>query len=168
MGFSPLNDGQGRPGQAIERRRVRSRALGVLAVVATVLIAPPWAPAQDIGEKLFDVHCSACHQYDDQGMGEAPPLMNAPWVNGPAERLVLILLHGLTGRIEFRGKTYDREMPGFGRSMSDGEIAALATYVRLRFGPNAGPVSTKEVAGIRMKHEARSAYWPADELLEIR
>ena len=124
--------------------------------------------APNRGERLFESHCSACHQYDDQGMGEAPPLGDSPWVVGPSERLVRILLHGITGRIELGGRVYDREMPGFGRILSNADVAALATYTRARFGADKPRVTPDEVGRIRDGHAGRTAYWPADELLELR
>ena len=120
------------------------------------------------GVRLFDSYCSACHQYDDQGMGDAPPLDNSPWVVGPAERLVRIVLHGVRGRIEVDGKEYDREMPGFGGTLSDAQVASLVTYTRARFGSDGGPVEAYEVARVRKDNEGRTAYWSASELLEIR
>lgn len=120
------------------------------------------------GKRLFDVYCSACHQYDDQGMGEAPPLENSPWVSGSAERLVRIVLHGVKGRIELAGKVYDREMPGFGRILSDKDAALLVSYTRWRFGSTNPAVTTAQVARIRRDHAGRTEYWPADELLRLR
>jgi len=145
---------------------------GVLLTLATVAL-PVSAQDQDassasVGERLFDSYCSACHQYDDQGMGEAPPLEASPWVVGPSERLVRILLHGISGRIEIGGRVYDREMPGFGRILSDRDAAALATYTRQRFGADEPSVTPAEVKRIRDEHADRTAYWPADELLELR
>lgn len=101
-------------------------------------------------------------------MGEAPPLEGAPWVTGPAERLIRIILHGVSGRIEMDGKVYDREMPGFGRVLSDRETASLASYVRKRFAQVTTPVTSAEVKRVREEHAQRTTYWPADELLEIR
>ena len=124
--------------------------------------------AENAGERLFESYCSACHQYDDQGMGEAPPLENSPWVTGPAERLVRVLLHGVTGRIEIGGRVYDREMPGFGGVLSDEEAAKLATYTRSRFGADDATVTANEVARIRREHADRTKYWSADELLRLR
>lgn len=128
----------------------------------------PQGTSTDTGQQLFDSFCSACHQYDDQGMGEAPPLEGAPWVTGPAERLIRIILHGVSGRIEIDGKVYDREMPGFGRVLSDRETASLASYVRKRFAQVTSPVTPAEVKRVREEHAQRTTYWPADELLEIR
>ena len=124
-------------------------------------------PTSD-GERLFDSYCSACHQYDDDGMGQAPPLANSPWVVGPRRRLILIVLHGVSGRIELNGRIYDREMPGFGRILSDQQTAALATYTRQRFGAAEPLVTSDEVKRIRQEHADRTEYWPASELLELR
>ena len=122
----------------------------------------------DEGRSLFDSHCSACHQYDDSGTGEAPPLDNSPWVTGPAERLIRIVLHGVEGRIEIDGKTYDREMPGFGGVLSDRQVSALSTYARTRFGAKTPSVTAGDVERVRREHSGRKTYWPARELLEIR
>ena len=145
-----------------------ARALVALTAIGVVANAQQQdAGPKTEGERLFDSHCSACHQYDDQGMGEAPPLENAPWVVGPSKRLVLILLHGISGRIELGGRVYDREMPGFGRTLSDHEVAALATYTRRRFGAAEPNVTAAEVKRIRDEHADRTAYWPASELLRL-
>ena len=125
-------------------------------------------PVNEEGAGLFDSYCSACHQYDDSGTGEAPPLDNSPWVTGPAERLIRIILHGVEGRIEVDGTVYDREMPGFGGILSDRQISTLATYTRRRFGAGNVPVAPTEVQRIRSDHAGRNKYWPAAELLEIR
>ena len=101
-------------------------------------------------------------------MGEAPPLDNSPWVVGPAERLIRIVLHGVEGPIEVNGKTYDREMPGFGGMLTDRQTAALATYARARFGASAPPVTPQDVMRVRKNHAGRTAYWSAAELLDLR
>ena len=87
---------------------------------------------------------------------------------GPAERLIRIVLHGVKGRMVVAGKEYDREMPGFGKVLSDSQAAAVATYVRARFGSSTAPVSEAEVRRVREQHAGRTSYWQADELLELR
>lgn len=148
----------------------------LLATALAVVLPVGWSSAfgqggdqaADPGEALFDSYCSACHQYDDQGMGEAPPLDNSPWVNGPPDRIVRIILHGVEGRIEIGGRTYDREMPGFGSVLSDQQVATLATYTRARFGTRLSAVAVEEVERIRQENAGRTAYWSADELLNVR
>lgn len=86
-------------------------------------------------------------------------------MSGPPEALIKIALHGVRGRIELNGQVYDREMPGFASSLSDEEIAALVSYVRRRFGPNASTVDAEMVRALREQHRGRTDYWEADELL---
>ena len=101
-------------------------------------------------------------------MGEAPPLDNSPFVTGPPERLVRIVLHGVKGRIELGGKVYDREMPGFGRTLSDEDAALVVSYTRSRFGSDDATVTVAEVGRIRRENAGRTEYWPAEELLRLR
>jgi len=62
------------------------------------------------------------------------PLAGSPWVRGPENRLIRIVLHGVRGPLEVHDKTYDLEMPGFGRILSDADVASLLSYVRRRSG----------------------------------
>ncbi len=117
------------------------------------------------GEKLFQSYCAACHQYDGQGVGEAPPLDRAPWVTGPRDRLVKIVLHGVRGAMDVHGVTFNREMPGFGRALSDTDIAALLSFVRKRFGDPSPPITPSSVSRVRAANPNRTEYWSVDELL---
>jgi mono/diheme cytochrome c family protein len=125
---------------------------------------PVHEPAADSGNAAFQSYCAACHQYDGQAVGEAPPLDDSPWVTGPESTLIKIVLHGISGRIELRGKTYDREMPGFGQILSDADVASLLTYVRGRFGGPNEPITPEAVRKVRGANADRTAYWTVDEL----
>ena len=178
-------DGKPRQGEwSVWRRPVEAIALeGALCqymeltsriLWLTLVIAVSHATAQertshlDTGRKLFNDYCAACHQYDDQRMGQAPPLAGSPWVNGPVGRLIRIVLHGVKGRMEVSGKVYDREMPGFGRTLSDEQVAVLIWYVRSRFGRNTEPVATSQIRAIRRASAGRNSYWSVEELQEVR
>ena len=117
------------------------------------------------GKIQFQSYCAACHQSDGQGMGDAPPLAGSSWVTGPEQRLIKIVLHGVRGRMEVAGKSYDREMPGFGAVLNDGDVAALLSFVRARFGGAGLPITAESVARIRAAHSGRTDYWPVEELL---
>jgi len=139
----------------------------MLSATSAILIACSVAPAQTVekpGEKSFKNYCATCHQYDNPGMGEAPPLHNSPWVDGPEERLVKIVLHGVRGRIELAGEVYDREMPGFGAIFSDQQLAELVSFVRMTLGKATKPVLPATVQRIRERHKGRTDYWQVDEL----
>ncbi|MDE0105799.1 MAG: cytochrome c [Bryobacterales bacterium] len=157
-------------GLAVRPSTLTRRKASIGGAVAAAFLPFAFVPGRSAepvspGQRLFDSYCSACHQYDDQGMGEAPPLDGSPWVVGPPERLVLIILHGVKGKIEVRGRVYNREMPGFAGSLDDGEIAALASYARKRFGASRPVVEPLDVERIRRRHVGRSGYWEAAALL---
>ena len=99
-------------------------------------------------------------------MGEAPPLEVSSWVAGPENRIIKIVLHGLRGRIEVRGKLYNQEMPSFGPILTDADIASLLSYVRRRFGGASTPVSESAVSLIRDANRGRTDYWTVEELLK--
>ena len=119
---------------------------------------------RDPGEALFAAYCAACHQYDGQGVGQAPPLERAPWVVGPPDTLIKIILHGVRGRMEIAGEVYDREMPGFGEILSDRETASLVTFVRRRFGGLNEAVKPPDITEVRSAHPNRTNYWEVEEL----
>lgn len=123
-------------------------------------------PDAEPGRTRFESYCAACHQYDGQGIGQAPPLEASSWVTGPEIRLIRIVLHGVRGTIEVGGKIYNREMPGFGQILSDAEVASLLSYVRRRFGRTSKAVTPAAVSQVRAASPNRTDYWTVDELLE--
>lgn len=119
------------------------------------------------GRTQFESYCAACHLSGGPGMiGEAPPLEGSPWVGGPEQRLIKIVLSGLHGPVEIRGKTYDQEMPAFGQTLTDAEIASLLSFVRQRFGGASAPVLPAAVGQVRAATQNRTGYWTVDELLK--
>jgi mono/diheme cytochrome c family protein len=120
------------------------------------------------GAREFQSYCAACHQYDGQGVGQAPPLDGSPWVTGPEDRLIRIVLHGVRGPMEVHGKIYDLEMPGFGAILSDEALASLLSFVRRRFGTPSEPITPAAVGRIRGAHGSRTDYWRVEELLGSR
>ncbi|HYM09618.1 MAG TPA: cytochrome c [Bryobacterales bacterium] len=119
------------------------------------------------GRTQFESYCAACHLSGGAGMiGEAPPLEGSSWVAGPENRLIKIVLHGLHGAIEVRSKTYNQEMPAFGQTLTDAEIASLLSFVRQRFGGVTAPVSPEAVSRVRDATRDRTGYWTVDELLK--
>jgi mono/diheme cytochrome c family protein len=97
---------------------------------------------------------------------EAPPLDGSPWVTGPEDRLIKIVLHGLRGAIQVGGKTYNQEMPAVGQVLTDAQIASLLSFVRRRFGAASAPVLPTAVSTVRAAARNRDAYWTVDELLK--
>jgi len=128
------------------------------------------------GKELFlsGGACAVCHGINGEGqVGVYPPLAGSEWVNGPEERLIRILLHGLQGPITASGKQYNAAaMPGFGLgpksafNWSDEKIAQVLTYIRQEWGNTGAPVAAETVTRIREKTGDRDP-WTQEEILQF-
>jgi len=122
------------------------------------------------GKKQYETLCVTCHQATGTGIPSAfPPLAKSEWVNGSEERVIRIVLHGLSGPVTVAGATFNGIMPAegpTGAGWSDDRIAAVLTYIRQEWGNKAGPITTEKVAEIRTK-ENNHAAWTAAELGKI-
>ncbi len=136
--------------------------LGYLGPGAAGGVAPELAKGPPSGEELYKSRCAACHQADARGLaGAYPPLVASEWLTSDPETPIRILLHGLAGPIQVAGATYNGNMPAWGSSMSDEEIALVLTYVRGL--SNAPPIEPKMVADVRAAGP-RAEPWTADAL----
>jgi len=97
------------------------------------------------GAKVYS-KCTGCHQSNGQGApGVAPPLAGSDWVTGNTERLSMIILFGLQGKITVKGTDWNLVMPSQ-MPLDQVELAAVMTYVRNSFGNETGDVVTPEQA----------------------
>jgi cytochrome c oxidase subunit 2 len=88
------------------------------------------------GQPVYQTHCQSCHQANGQGVaGAFPSLAGSPVVASKQEQIA-ILLHGRNA------------MPAW-RSLSDVELAAVATFTKNSFGNKAGEVQPAEVRAAR-------------------
>jgi len=143
-------------------------SLGLLTAVGVGVAAAPHPPQPRTGQQVYAQTCAACHQPAGEGSGETfPPLAGSEWVTGPEHRLVLVVLHGLTGEIEVQGQTYSGVMPAWGAMLKDDEIAALATYLRSSWGNKAPAVTAATVTQLRAAHTSRTTPWTAADLARV-
>ena len=116
------------------------------------------------GERIFRNNCVACHQADGQGLpGAFPPLVEVDWVQGNPDRSIHILLAGMNGPIEVNGQAYNGNMPAFGGILSDRDIAAVLSYIRVEWN-GSEVVPEDRVADLRAS-APRSAPWTGEEIL---
>jgi mono/diheme cytochrome c family protein len=109
-----------------------------------------------LGASQYKAVCITCHQETGQGIpGTYPPLAGSEWVNGPAARVIRIVVYGLKGDIHVEGHDFNAAaMPVFGQvngsayNWSDEKIAAVLTYVRQTWGNKADPVKPEDVAAV--------------------
>lgn len=121
----------------------------------------------EMGRELYTVVCGACHQPTGQGLeGLAPPLVNSEWTTGSPERLARIILHGLRGPLNVKGKNWELEMPPL-FVLNDEQVASIMTFVRREWGHTASPVSPEFVEKVRKETADRQDAWTEAELLKI-
>ena len=118
------------------------------------------------GASLFTSKCASCHQADGKGLPSAfPPLDKSEFVLGNPERLISIVLKGLTGPIEVEGQAFNGTMPAWGEQMSDQELVAVINHIRTKLGNNqAGEIQLQDVQKVREQTASRTQPWQADEL----
>ena len=110
------------------------------------------------GERLFDRYCATCHQDDGIGIaGAIPPLDGSPFVIGNPDVPVGIVLMGISGPLTVRGSPYIGRMPTFRTLLSDGDIAAVLSYVRQAWSNDADPVTPEQVETMRTRLADRPA-----------
>ena len=146
---------------------------GDLTVRERKPVLSPLTPAQEkrlvLGEAVYNVTCIACHKEDGRGQpGQAPPLVDSEWVNGPHDRLARIVLHGIHGPVKVNGEEWNLKMPGLGSSpvMSDERLAGVLTYVRRAWDNYGEAVDPEHVAAIRRSTRDRAMPWTGEELLD--
>lgn len=115
--------------------------------------------------------CFTCHQPNGQGVaGTYPPLAGSEWVQGSEDRVIRIVLHGLTGPLTVHGHTYNSTMPNFGKvqgggfNWSDEKVAQVLTYVRQEWGNQGAPITAAKVSEVLAAEKARAKAWTQGEL----
>ena len=103
------------------------------------------------GEAVYRKYCLQCHQADGSGVpGMHPPLWPNEWIGKDKEKLIEIVLNGMSGEIEVDGEIYNNLMPPHSH-LTDLELARVISYVRTSFGNELDEVTQKEVATVRQK-----------------
>lgn len=115
---------------------------------AAASVAANGAAASD-GAKVYQTNCSSCHQATGAGVaGTFPPLAGNPVVTGDATKVIHIVKYGLNGKIDVKGTSYNGMMPAWGQQLSNGDVAAVVTYIRSSWGNKASAVTESQVAGV--------------------
>lgn len=120
------------------------------------------------GRAIFLKVCAACHQPDGMGKeGVAPPLVGSEWVlASDGNRLVRIVLNGISGPVKVEGRVWNLTMPPWRENLRDDQIAVVLNYIRSNVGTNkAGPVTQEIIATARQEEHPKPE--TEAELLEI-
>ena len=97
------------------------------------------------GEQLSITHCSNCHQKSGDGLGLLyPPLNDSDYMEQHVEEVICLIKNGISGEIIVNGQSYNQPMPGVA-SLTDLEIAEIATYIYNSWGHDKGIIELKLV-----------------------
>ena len=109
------------------------------------------------GKAVYQDLCSSCHTPDGKGVPNLfPNLSEAATVSAKDPATVLrVILQGAQ-RVATDREPTGPAMPAFGWQLDDGQIAAVATFLRTDFGHKAPPVSEAEVQKARSALAAKS------------
>lgn len=100
------------------------------------------------GEQLYLKHCANCHQKDGEGLGLLyPPVDRSDYIDNRFEEVICLMKYGKSGEIVVNEKTYNQPMPGI-PSLTDLELAELATYLYNSWSRERGLIDVKQVATI--------------------
>ncbi|HSU40159.1 MAG TPA: copper-containing nitrite reductase [Polyangiaceae bacterium] len=102
------------------------------------------------GKTLFASTCSACHQATGSGLpGSIPPLAGSDFlVKNDKERVLGVVLNGLSGPVKVNGASFNSVMPTWNHLTND-ELANVITYVLNSWGNPGGEVTPAEIAKVR-------------------
>lgn len=127
------------------------------------------------GYAIFEGTCQTCHGAKGEGIKfVAPPLNRSDWVTGDKDRLIPIVLYGLTGLIEVSGKVYEKpditgDMPGFGNDkFSDKALAEVMSFIRAAWSNDAGEITEADVKNCRQQFKNRQESFTMDELRSLK
>lgn len=128
-----------------------------------------------LGAEVYarESHCATCHQPHGQGLPNLyPPIDGSLWATGSEDRLIRLVLDGMHGTIEVKGKRYSSPplppMTGFRHLLDDKEIAAVLTYVRNSWTNRAQPIDVQTVSSLRAIERGNEAvFWNANELMGL-
>jgi len=102
------------------------------------------------GKAIYMQSCVACHQVDGGGVQNLnPPLIKTSYVLGSPQKIINVLLKGLSQQ-PVDGERYSNAMPPY-NYLSDKQIADVLTFVRNSFGNKASAITPEQVKTVRGK-----------------
>ena len=99
------------------------------------------------GKNVYETYCMSCHQENGEGVpGVFPPLAKTGRLSDK-NKLVKIILKGMSGPINVKGVKYDAEMASV--SLTDKETADVINYIRNSWGNKAPVITVAEVTAAK-------------------
>jgi len=131
---------------AIDRPAQETLAVGLEAATSTRAVA-----ASSFGARLYEGACAVCHEVGGAPLfGSRPSLaLNSNLHSAAPDNLIQVILHGI-----MKPASSDLGyMPAFKDSLSDAQVAELASYLRRQFAPDKPAWTDIEAAAGRIRGE---------------
>ncbi len=97
------------------------------------------------GKRLYGLYCANCHQPDGSGLARLyPPLKNSDYMLLNRDKVICGMRYGQQGEIVVNGVVFNQPMPA-NLSITDLELAEIATYIYTVFGDTVQIVTINEV-----------------------
>lgn len=97
------------------------------------------------GKRLYLLHCSNCHQEEGTGLAQLyPPLKDSDYLISNPKEVICGMRNGQQGPLVVNGITFNQPMPE-NRTLTDLEIAEIATYVYNEFADSVTIITINEV-----------------------
>lgn len=113
------------------------------------------AERQHAGIAIYDVHCSACHGKNGEGIKQLQPAIhNSLYMRSDPSELTKVILQGTA---YFDDEAYKRKWSGImipHKHLSDDEIAKLVNFMQERFGGVSQGMTAQRVGAIRAELDA--------------
>jgi mono/diheme cytochrome c family protein len=103
-----------------------------------------------LGKTVYDQHCASCHGKNGEGMPpHYPPLAQNQSIQmeSAVNAIRMVLNGGYPPGTGDNPRPYG--MPPFAQNLSDNEVAAVVTYIRVSWGNRGAPVSAAEANQLR-------------------
>ncbi len=111
----------------------------------------PTAATLALGASIYANRCATCHRSDGTGMAPAyPPLASNPSIemDVSVNPLRMVLNGGYAPQTADNPRPYG--MPPFAQVLSDAEVAAVVTYIRVSWGNHGALVTPREANAMRL------------------
>jgi mono/diheme cytochrome c family protein len=114
-------------------------------------------PTMVAGAAIYGDLCSACHKSDGSGIAFLIPNIaaSASVASREPTTLLRVVLQGAQS-VATAAEPTGPAMPGYARQLTNGQIAAVTTYIRNSWGHAATAVSEGEVSAARTSQAAKS------------
>lgn len=116
-------------------------------------VKPPDKPKSkeeilELGERVYNSTCSACHMKEGQGIpGVFPPVAKSDYLNADKNRAIRVVNEGLSGEIVVNGQKYNNTMPHL--ELSDEQVASVLTYIYSKWDNKGHTVTVDEVKRLK-------------------